>query len=95
MSDFTAMLLILALFAFMILCLIPPITRGHQRMDEIVSGVVNGVPASTKYRWLIFYLDYLGFFVICLSLLAVFAIGFFKLATLTDDLTVRQHICAE
>ena len=43
-TDLTIIFGTLGAYALLILCLIFLMTRGHQRMDEVVTGVVNGVP---------------------------------------------------
>jgi len=95
MSDLTLILLLLATFALMVGCLLFAMAKGHERMDEIVSGVVNGIPTGTKYRWLLFYLDYSGYFLVCVALLGVFALGFFKVAVLANDPNVAfvAYLC--
>ena len=95
MSNLTSILLMLATFGFMLLVLALFFTRAHERMDEIVTGVVNGVPVSTRYRWLLLLYDYLGYALACVVLLSVFGIGFFSAADgLTDPrLETLAYFC--
>lgn len=76
MSDLAAILLTLGIFGLLILCLVVLFVIAHRRMDEIVTGVVNGVPISAKYRSLLPFYDYMGYVALGLVLLAVFATGF-------------------
>ena len=96
MSDFTAILLILGTFGFTVLCLVLCMTRAHHRMDEVVSGVVNGVPIATKYRWLLFLFDFLGYANVAVVLLSVFAVGFYAAAQGVADSAPRilAYFCA-
>ena len=76
MSDLAAILLTLGTFGLLTLCLILLFVIAHRRMDEIVTGIVNGVPISAKYRSLLPFYDYMGYVALGLVLLAIFATGF-------------------
>ena len=86
----------LATFGLMIICLLLVMTRGHQRMDEIVSGVANGVPITTKYRWLLLFYDFWGYICVGGVLLIIFATGFHKAGELAANPSVRAvaSLCA-
>jgi hypothetical protein len=90
MSDFTAILLTLATFGLMMLCVVLLFIVAHRRMDEIVLGVVNGVPISTKYRALLLFYDYLGYVALGLILLSIFATGFHE----ADDVVANSSVGA-
>jgi hypothetical protein len=96
MSDFTTILLTLAIFGLMIICLLLVMTRGHQRMDEIISGVANGVPITTKYRWLMLFYDFWGYVAVGAVLLTVFATGFYRAGELAANPSVGAvaNFCA-
>jgi hypothetical protein len=96
MSDFTAILLVLATFGLMMICLLLAITRAHQRMDEIVAGVANGVPITTKYRWLLLFYDFWGYVSVGAILLIIFAAGFHKAGELAANPSVGAvaNLCA-
>jgi hypothetical protein len=71
-------------------------TRGHQRMDEIVSGVANGLPITTSYRWLLLFYDFWGYVGVGAILLTVFATGFHKAAEIAANPSVGAvaNFCA-
>jgi hypothetical protein len=90
MSNFTAILLTLATLGLMVLCLGVFYTRAHLRMDEIVTGVVNGVPISTKYRWLMLLNDFLGYAITCVLLLSIFGFGYLRAAGVVGNPSVES-----
>jgi predicted secreted protein len=68
----------------------------NDRNDEILTGVVKGVPVSTKYRWLMLFTNWLPFVVFLIAFLLVTAIGALELSRGTDDGRVRLvgYMCA-
>lgn len=95
-SDLTLIYATLGVFALMVLCLVFLMTRGHQRLDEIVTGLANGVPISTKYRWILVFYDFWGYVFVGAFLLVVFALGFHVAADLADSsrATAITNLCA-
>ena len=74
----------LGAYALLVLCLVFLMTRGHQRMDEVVTGLVNGVPIPTKYRWILIFYDFWGYVWVGAMLLVSFALGLRGAADLAD-----------
>ena len=77
-------------------CTILSLKRMHQRCDEIVTGVVNNIPVSVEYRWLLLFQDYLmvGSAVVLINV--ALAAGFFVLAGDVQDPGVKAvaYLCA-
>jgi hypothetical protein len=96
MSDFTAILLMMATFGLMMICVVLLFVIAHRRMDEIVTGVVNGVPISMRYRSLLPFYDYLGYVALGLVLLMIFATGFHQAADVAANpsVGVLANFCA-
>jgi hypothetical protein len=96
MSNLTAILLMQATFGLMMLCLVLLFVIAHRRMDEIVTGIVNGVPISKKYRSLLPFYDYLGYVALGMILLITFATGFHEVADVAADPSVGTlaNFCA-
>ena len=69
-------------FALMMLGLIPLFKMAHHRMDQIVSGVVDGLPVPTKYRFLMLTFDFAGYVLLGAALLIVFAAGFHQVSNI-------------
>jgi predicted secreted protein len=68
----------------------------NDRNDEILTGVVKGIPVSTKYRWLMLFTNWLPFVVFLIGFLIVTALGALELSRGTDDarVTVLGYMCA-
>ncbi len=82
MSGIFMVLAMLATFALMILGLIHIFKMAHHRMDQIVSGVVDGLPVPTKYRFLMLTFDFAGYVLLGATLLVVFAAGFHQVSNI-------------
>ena len=95
MSSLVTILAILATFGLMMLALERFFTRAHTRMDEIVTGVVNGVPAPLRYRWLLLAYDYTAYWAPSVVLLGVFGTGYLGAAKVVDDssLATLTYLC--
>ncbi|MEM7134985.1 MAG: hypothetical protein AAF500_00320 [Myxococcota bacterium] len=85
MSDPTTILTILATFALMIVSMTYLFVQAHVRKDQIVTGIINGRPVSTKHRWIMLFFDFLGYANACVILLGVFAYGYFRAASAFGD----------
>jgi len=96
MSDFTAIVLLLALFlSGFFVCGFLSRTM-YKRCDDILSGVVNGVSVSLRSRWLFVLHDYMGH-VVGLSLVAgVMGIGMVAASEALGDsnAAVVAQVCA-
>jgi len=85
MAESTTVLAVLGVFALMILSMTFLFAQAHIRKDQIVTGVVNGMPVSAKHRWMMLFFDFLGYANACVVLLGVFAYGYFRVATALGD----------
>jgi hypothetical protein len=96
MSDLATILLMLATFGLLAISVAVNVRRTHQRCDDVASGVVNGVPMSMKYRWLLLYQDYVGNAFGIVILLFPFVVGFLAAAEVAGDPNVRNvaYACA-
>ncbi len=65
-------------------------------MDEIVTGVANGVPIGTKYRWLILFYDFWAYVLVGMILVSIFGTGFHKAADVAANPRVEAiaNFCA-
>jgi predicted secreted protein len=68
----------------------------NDRQDEILTGVVKGVPVSTKYRWIMLFTNWLPFVVFLVAFLFVMALGLLELARGAEDERIRLlgYACA-
>jgi len=89
-SDLSLIFVTLAVFALLVVCLLFLMTRGHQRMDEIVTGVANAVPITTKYRWILLFYDFWGYVGVGAILLVVLALEFNRAADFADSPRVES-----
>ena len=88
MAEPTIVVAILGSFALMVLSMAYLFVQAHIRKDQIVTGVINGMPVSAKHRWIMLFFDFLGYANACVVLLGVFAYGYFRVASaLGDSLT--------
>jgi hypothetical protein len=85
MSDLTAIVLILASHGLLILCTIFLYNRSLRRKDEIVAGVVRGLPVSTKERWNMLIFEFVGYGNIVMVQHGVFAFGYFRAASVAGN----------
>ena len=95
MSDLSAVLLMLAVFAAAGICTSLYWNRAHRRCDEIATGVANGRPVSRTYRSLLLYCDYVthGFFIS--GFILTCALGYFVSAGLVGNPNAKllAHVC--
>jgi len=97
MSDLSAIALMLGLFIFSLMTAAFLLRLMYSRCDDILSGVVNGIPVSLRSRWLFFLHDYIGVSFGVTMLAGVMAIGFLAAGDVVGDSTsVRglAHVCA-
>lgn len=68
----------------------------NERGDEILFGVVNGIPASSKDRWLMLITNWLPYTVFLIVFLLIMALGVLELARGAEEPRVRLvgYICA-
>jgi len=52
----------------------------NDRGDEILSGIVKGVPVSTKNRWLMLFTQWLPYTAFFIAFLGVVGLGFLEVA---------------
>jgi len=63
---------------------------------EIRSGVIGGIPASEKYRWLLLYTNWLAYTTFAIGLLLLSAAGLLAVAKEVPSLGIKQvaYLCA-
>ncbi len=68
----------------------------NDRGDEILYGVVKGVPVSTKDRWFMLFTNWLPYALFLIGFLLIVAIGNVRIAKVVDDPTVATfgYLCA-
>jgi hypothetical protein len=88
MSEFTAVMFILATYGLLILCTTFLYIQALRRKDQIVTGIVDGVPVSMKHRWIMLFFEFIGYGNIVVILHGVFAIGYFRAASIVSDSVV-------
>lgn len=96
MHDFIALPLILALTMMGYVILMWVVRMTNARADEILSGVVNGIPATKKTRTLMLYTQYLPYAAFGDAFVAIMALGVLEIARGVDDPRVAAigYICA-
>jgi hypothetical protein len=96
MSNLTTILLILATFCFGSLCVVAYVRKIHDRLDDIVTGVVNGVAVPMRYRWFMLFQDFVGNAFAIILILFIFMAGFLAVAEAAGDPRVRNiaYFCA-
>jgi len=96
MSDLTTILLMLATFGLGTASVPFWLARMYERSDNIVTGVVDGVPISRKYRWLLLFNDYLGVSFGLTFVMCIWVIGFLSASEAASDPNVRRvaYFCA-
>jgi hypothetical protein len=85
MSDLNAVMFILATHGLLILCTILVYRQVIRGKNQAVTGVVDGLPVTTKHRWNILFFEVIGGANIVIVQHAVFAFGYFKAASVLDD----------
>jgi hypothetical protein len=96
MSEFTTILLVLGAFGLAAICAALFVRRIHARLDDIVTGIVNGVAVPTRYRWFMLYQDFFGNAFGVAIILIVFMAGFLAAAEAAPAPSVRTvaYYCA-
>jgi predicted permease len=96
MSELAMIALVLGLFLLALavgafLCRVM-----YKRCDDILSGVVNGVPISLTSRWLFFIQDYVGVSSGVTMVGGVMAFGFVAMADAASDSNAQAlaYVCA-
>ena len=90
MSDLTSIVVLLASHGLLILCTVFLYKTALRRKDEIVAGVVRGLPVSIRGRWNMLFFEFIGYTNICMIQHGVFAFGYFRAATVAGDPAVRS-----
>ena len=85
MYDLIAIVLILASHGLLILCTVLLYNRVLQRKDEIVAGVVRGMPVSIRERWNMLFFEFIGYANIVVIQHGVFAFGYFRGASVAGS----------
>ena len=96
MSDFTAIMLTLATLGVASLATVAWVRKIHARLDDIVSGVVNGVSVPMRYRWFMLFQDFVGNAFGLALILFIFMAGFLAAADVAADPSVvnTAYFCA-
>jgi hypothetical protein len=96
MSNSITLLSILAVITAVFLGAIWVSTVINDRGDEILSGVVKGIPVSTKTRWLMLFTQFLTFYLFLVGFLVVTGLGILELARGVEEPGVRivGYMCA-
>jgi hypothetical protein len=96
MSEFTTILLVLGAFGLAAICTALFVRRIHARIDDIVTGMVNGVAVPTRYRRFMLYQDFFGNAFGVAVVLIVFMAGFLAAAEAAAAPSVRTlaYYCA-
>jgi hypothetical protein len=96
MSDITAIVLILALFLLAFVTAAFLLRHMYKRCDDILSGVVNGIPVSVRSRWLFFLHDYVALSFAVTIIAGVTGVGFVTAAEALGDsnAAVFAQVCA-
>ena len=85
MSELAAVMFILATYGLLILCTILIYIQALRRKDQIVTGIVDGTRVSMKHRWIMLFFEFIGYGNMCVILHGVFAIGYFRAASVVGD----------
>jgi len=89
MSDSTALLSILAVIITGYFGCVWVVKITNERGDEILSGVVKGVPASRKQRWLMLFNQWLPSIIFYAAFLLVISLGILEIARGAEQSGVR------
>ncbi len=79
---------LLATYGLLIACTMYCFRLAFLRMDEIVTGVVNGLPVSVKHRWNMLFLGFNAYANGAAIIHAVFGLGYFQVASIVGDSAV-------
>ena len=96
MSELAMIALILGLFLLALATGAFLLRVMYKRCDDILSGVVNGVPISLTSRWLFFIQDYVSVSSGVTMVGGVMAFGFVALAEAVSDSNAQAlaYVCA-
>ncbi|NNE20442.1 MAG: hypothetical protein HKN10_18400 [Myxococcales bacterium] len=89
MSNFEAIGLILATLLGGYVAIVWTSKILNERADMVLSGVVNGVPASKRHRHIMLYHGCLQYFGGSIALAFVLTVGELRIASNVDDPDVR------
>jgi hypothetical protein len=82
-----ALILVVTISVYFIAMWVTKMT--NDRGDEILHGVVKGVPASTKDRWLMLFTQWLPYAVFLTAFLLIAAVGNVQIARTVEDPRVQ------
>jgi hypothetical protein len=96
MSDLAAILLILATFGIAMIATAAFVRRVHSRLDDIVTGMVNGVSVPMRYRWFMLFEDFVANAFGCALMMFIFMFGFLAAAEVAGEPSVAStaYLCA-
>ena len=89
MSDSTATAVALAIGVAAYVAIIYASNWLSRHVDVIVTGVADGVPMSTRHRYLKLHYIYLGQLGAVIAICMIFAFGFVRFASTVDDPGMR------
>jgi hypothetical protein len=90
MSNLEAIGLILATLLGGYLSIIYTTKTLNERADMVLSGIVNGVPASKRHRHIMLYHGCVQYCGGAVALASILAIGVLRIADTVDDPNVRM-----
>ena len=96
MSDFTAVILLLAIFVSALATAALLARNMYSRADDALSGIVNGAPITLESRWRFFVHDYVGHSFAITMLAGVTADGFYVAGRALGDspAAIVAYLCA-
>lgn len=96
MSEVAVIALVLGLFLLALTTGAFLLRVMYKRCDDVLSGVVNGVPVSLSSRWLFFIQDYVGVSSGVTMIGGVMAFGFFAMADAVSGSGAQAlaYVCA-
>jgi len=96
MSDFTAVILLMAIFVAALATAALLARNMYGRADDVLSGTVNGVPIPLESRWRSFVHDYVGHSFAITMLGGVTADGFYVAGQALGEsrAAVVAYLCA-
>ena len=90
MSEVMAIAALLATYALATLCIVLCFRRALLAKDQIVTGLIDGVPVSPKHRRRTLFFDFMAYTNTSILLSAVFAFSYFRAASVAGDSMVRD-----
>jgi len=85
MSEVMAIAALLVAYALGTLSIVFCFQRALRHKDQIVTGLIDGVPVSPKHRWRTLFFDFMAYSNTCILLSAVFAFAYFRAASVAGD----------